>query len=145
MEDMDLRGADLSGAVLNMSLFTGACLAGVNLHKADLRETGLADIDLEGADLRRANLRGASFHLGSTRSGLVGSVIPCEGSKTGFYTDEREEQTYRRPEDIRKANLSHADLRGARIKGVDFYLVDVRGAKYTRRQGTYFKKCGAII
>ena len=88
---------------------------------------------------------GASFHLGSTRSGLVGSVIPCEGSKFGFYTDEREEQNYRRPEEIRKANLCRADLRGARIDGVDFYLVDVRGAKYTRRQGKYMKRCGAIM
>jgi uncharacterized protein YjbI with pentapeptide repeats len=145
MEEMDLRGVDLSGAVLGSGLLTGACLAGANLRRADLQNTGLADIDLEGADLRRANLRGASFHLGSTRSGLVGSVIPCEGSKTGFYTDEREEQYFRRPEEIRKANLRRADLRGAKIKGVDFYLVDVRGAKYSAKQGKYLKRCGAIM
>src|SRR3712207_7636310 len=47
---------------------------------ADLRNTGLADVEWEGADLRDADLRGASFHMGSTRSGLVGSSIPCEGS-----------------------------------------------------------------
>jgi uncharacterized protein YjbI with pentapeptide repeats len=136
---------DLSGAVLTLGMLTGACLAGSNLRKADLQKAGLAEIDLEGADLRGADLRGASFQLGSTRSGLVGSLIPCEGSKTGFYTDEREEQNYRRPEEIRKANLSYTDLRGAKIKGVDFYLVDVRGAKYTRRQGKYMKRCGAIM
>ncbi|HEV8291536.1 MAG TPA: pentapeptide repeat-containing protein, partial [Tepidisphaeraceae bacterium] len=135
IEEMDLRGMDLSGAVLTMGLLTGACLAGSNLRKADLRKAGLAEIDLEGADLHGADLRGASFHLGSTRSGLVESVIPCEGSRFGFYTDEREEQGYRRPEEIRKANLSFCDLRGAKIKGVDLYLVDVRGAKYTKRQG----------
>jgi uncharacterized protein YjbI with pentapeptide repeats len=145
MEEMDLRGVDLSGATLGGGLLTGACLAGANLRKADLQNTGLAEIDLEGADLRKANLWGASFHLGSTRSGLVGSLIPCEGSKTGFYTDEREEQNYRRPEEIRKANLSHADLRGAKISGVDFYLVDVRGAKYTGKQAKYLKRCGAIM
>ena len=145
MEEMDLRQIDFSGAKLGGGLLTGACLAGANLRKADLQNTGLADIDLQGADLRRANLHGASFHLGSTRSGLVNSVIPCEGSKFGFYTDEREEQHFRRPEEIRKANLTHADLRGAKIKGVDFYLVDVRGAKYTRRQAKYMKRCGAIM
>jgi uncharacterized protein YjbI with pentapeptide repeats len=145
MEEMDLRRVDLSGAVLNGGLLTGACLAGANLRKADLQNTGLAEIDLEGADLRKANLHGCSFHLGSTRGGLVGSVIPCEGSKTGFYTDEREEQHFRRPEEIRKANLSRADLRGAKINGVDFYLVDVCGAKYSGRQGKYLKRCGAIM
>ncbi|HEV8379888.1 MAG TPA: pentapeptide repeat-containing protein [Tepidisphaeraceae bacterium] len=145
LEGMDLTGMDLSGAVLSMALLTGASLAGANLYKASLQKAGLAEIDLEGADLRRADLRGASFHLGSTRSGLVGSVIPCEGSRTGFYTDEREEQSYRRPEEIRKANLCNADLRGANIRGVDFYLVDVRGARYTHRQGKYLKRCGAIM
>jgi uncharacterized protein YjbI with pentapeptide repeats len=48
-------------------------------------------------------------------------------------------------EEIRKVNLSYSDLRGATIKGVDFYLVDVRGATYTRRQGKYLKRCGAIM
>src|SRR6267142_529412 len=144
LEMMDLAGTDLRGADLSRCLLTGARAAGGKFRKADLREAGLAEVDLEGADLRGADLRGASFHLGSTRSGLVGSVIPCEGSKTGFYTDEREEQNYRRPEEIRKANLSFCDLRGAKIKGVDFYLVDVRGAKYTSRQGKYLKRCGAI-
>ena len=38
-----------------------------------------------------------------------------------------------------------ADLRCAKIQGVDFYLVDLRGAKYTNVQGAYFKKCGAIL
>jgi uncharacterized protein YjbI with pentapeptide repeats len=145
LEEVDLTACDLRAADLSKCLLTGAHLAGANLRKADLREAGLAQIDLEGADLRGADLRGASFHLGSTRSGLVGSVIPCEGSKTGFYTDEIEEQCFRRPEEIRKANLSGADLRGAKLKGVDFYLVDVRSAKYSRKQAKYLKRCGAIM
>ena len=71
---------------------------------------GLADIDWEGACLREADLTGATFHLGSSRSGLVGSPIACEGSRTGFYTDDYDEQTFKSPEEIRKANLSGADL-----------------------------------
>ena len=83
----------------------------------------MADIDWEGADLRGANLRNCTFHLGSSRSGLVNSPIACEGSRTGFYGDEFDEQTYRSPEEIRKANLCGADLREADVGGTDFYLV----------------------
>ena len=37
------------------------------------------------------------------------------------------------------------NLRGANIEGVDFYLVDLRGAKYTDDQREYLKRCGAIL
>jgi hypothetical protein len=36
-------------------------------------------------------------------------------------------------------------LRGAIIDGVDFYLVDLRGAKYDHRQAEHFRRCGAIL
>jgi uncharacterized protein YjbI with pentapeptide repeats len=49
------------------------------------------------------------------------------------------------PEEIRKANLKGADLRGAKIEGVDFYLVDLRGARFSRQQGEHFRRCGAIL
>ena len=110
-----------------------------------MREAGLAEIGWEEANLRDADLRGATFHMGSTRSGLVGSITPCEGSRTGFYTDDLAEQDFKSPEEIRKANLCGADLRGAKIDGVDFYLVDLRGAKYSQDQAEHFKKCGAIL
>ena len=78
-------------------------------------------------------------------TGLVGSTIPCEGSKTGFYTDDFGDREFANPEDIRKANLCGADLRGARVKGVDFHLVDLRRARYTPAQERYFRRCGAIL
>jgi uncharacterized protein YjbI with pentapeptide repeats len=145
LEYLSLPGADFSYASLKGALLTGTSMPGAKLNMADLRETGLADVDWEGVDLRDANLRGATFHMGSSRSGLVGSPIACEGSRTGFYTDEYEEQTYKAPEEIRKANLCGAYLRGACLEDVDFYLVDLRGALYTPEQETHLRRCGAIL
>ncbi len=83
--------------------------------------------------------------MGSTRCGLVDSDLASEGTRTGFYTDDFTEQEFRAPEEIRKANLCGADLRGAKVEGADFYLVDLRNAKYTQEQATHFAKCGAIL
>ena len=99
----------------------------------------------EGAKLRNADLRGATFHMGTTRSGLVGSPIASEGSRTGFYTDDYEDRYFKAPEEIRKANLRGADLRGARLENVDFYLVDVRDALYGPEQEEHLRRCGAIL
>lgn len=139
-ENMNFDSALLDGALLTGSMLRSACFASANL-----RNCGLAEIDWEDADLRGADLRGSTFHLGTTRSGLVGSTIPCEGSRTGFYTDEYFDTAYRNPDEIRKANLCGADLREAQIDGVDFYLVDLRGARYSEDQAEWFRKCGAIL
>ena len=101
---------------------------------ADLRDARLAEIDWPGACLRDANLQGVNFHLGSTRSGMIDSPIPCEGSRTGFYTDDFLDRDVKPAEEIRKANLRGADLRGANIRDVDFYLVNLRDARYTADQ-----------
>ena len=145
LEGLNLPEARLEGANLQKALLTDSFMPRANLRRAQLQGTGLADINWEGADLRGADLRGASFHLGTTRSGLVGSPYTSHGTRTGFYTNEFDEQTYRAPEEIRKANLRGADLRGARIEGVDFYLVDLRGAKYDAGQAAYFERCQAIL
>jgi hypothetical protein len=83
--------------------------------------------------------------MGSSRSGLVDSPLASEGTRTGFYTDEYKEQHYRDPEAVRKVNLCGADLRGAKVKTVDFYLVDLRGAIYDEHQRRHFERCGAIL
>jgi uncharacterized protein YjbI with pentapeptide repeats len=145
LEGLTLPAADFEGAWLRGALLTGTSMPSANFSFADLRETGLADVDWEGADLNGADLRDCSFHLGSTRSGLVGSPIACEGSRTGFYTDDYDEQTFKAPEEIRKANLCGADLRGANLEGVDFYLVDLRGARYEAEQERHLRRCGAIL
>ncbi len=116
-----------------------------SFYKATLRGAGLADIQWEQADLREADLSGCSFHLGSSRSGLVGSPYPGHGSRTGFYTNDYDDQVYKPPEQIRKANLRGADLRGANVQDTDFYLVDLRQARYDRDQAEHFRRCDAIL
>ena len=116
-----------------------------NFEGAALNNARMALINWEYCDLRNADLRGCSFHLGSTRCGLVGSPYPSHGTRTGFYTDEYKEQYFKPPELIRKANLFGADLRGANITGVDFYLVDLREAKYDRGQLDQLISTGAIL
>lgn len=98
-------------------------------------------------DCQHMTFQGANctFHMGSTRSGLVDSPYPCEGSRTGFYTDDFGDQYFKSPEEIRKANLCGADLRGAQVEDADFYLVDLRGAVYDRVQGAHFERCRAIL
>jgi uncharacterized protein YjbI with pentapeptide repeats len=145
LEEMDLAGADFHHAHLEGALLSDASLAGADLHGASLRETGLGNVSFEGANLRDADLRGATFHMGNSRCGLVLSPIACEGSRTGFYTDDEGEQHFKPPEEIRKANLCGADLRGAKIAGGDFYLVDLRGALYDGQQEEHFRRCGAIL
>jgi uncharacterized protein YjbI with pentapeptide repeats len=145
LEGLELPGVCFEDANLEGALLTGCVMPGANFDNACLKSAGLGDVDWEGASLREADLRGATFHMGSSRSGLVGSPIASEGSRTGFYTDDYEEQYYKAPEEIRKANLCRADLRGALIDGVDFYLVDLRGARYDAEHEDHFRRCGAIL
>jgi uncharacterized protein YjbI with pentapeptide repeats len=144
-EDSHLADAQLQGATLVGAHLTGTSFPNADLRNANLQSTGLAEIDWEQADLSCADLRGATFHMGSSRSGLVGSIIACEGSKTGFYTDDYEDMTFKRPEEIRKANLRGADLRGVKANGVDFYLVDLRDAKLDAELYEQARSAGAIL
>lgn len=145
LEGMRLPGMDCRRANLEGALLTDAVLPGADFENACLRETGLGNVNLERACLRGADLRRATFHMGSSRSGLLFTPIASEGTRTGFYTDDADEQNFKAPEEIRKANLCGADLRGARIDGVDFYLVDLRGALYDKKQEMHFRRCRAIL
>jgi uncharacterized protein YjbI with pentapeptide repeats len=145
LEGMVLPGADFRRTILKGALFTGSVMPRASFRGAKLVNTGLAEIEWEHADLRGADLRGASFHMGSSRSGLVDSPIASLGTRTGFYTDDYNEQDFKSPEEIRKANLRGADLRGAKIDGVDFYLVDLRDALYDASQEQQLRSTGAIL
>ena len=145
LENLHWPAASLERANLKRAYLTGSVMPGAKMRGAILRAAGLADVDWEDADLRDADFTHCAFHLGSSRSGLVGSPIACEGSRTGFYTDDYLEQDFKSPEEIRKANLRCADLRGAIVDKTDFYLVDLRGARYTTDQAEHFRRCGAIL
>jgi uncharacterized protein YjbI with pentapeptide repeats len=144
-EGMELADVVFESANLKNAIMTNSIMRRANFVRANLQGAKLADVEWESADLRKADLRGATFHMGSSRSGLVGSPIASEGSRTGFYTDELNEQDFKAPEEIRKANLRGADLRGAKIDGVDFYLVDLRDARFDSRQAEHFRRTGAIL
>jgi uncharacterized protein YjbI with pentapeptide repeats len=145
LEGQRLDGCDLTGAHLDGADLTGSSAVGADLTGASLRGAGLADIDWAGAKLQGADLWGATFHMGTTRSGLLFTPIASEGTRTGFYTDGFDERTYKSPEEIRKANLCGADLRGADLRNVDFYLVDLRGAQFDPKQEDHLRRCGAIL
>ncbi len=146
MQYMRLPKADFRDACLANALLTGSSMPEANFMGADLQGAVLADIDWPEADLSGADLRCCEFHLGSSRSGMVGCpYLPMEGSRTGFYTDDSEEQHFKPPEEIRKANLRGADLRGAKLEGTDFYLVDLRDAQYTPKQAELLRRSGAIL
>jgi len=83
--------------------------------------------------------------MGSRRSGLVERFLASEGTRTGFYSDDGLEQHFKSPEETCKANLRGADLRGAQVEGTDFYLVDLRDARYDETQADHFRRCGAIL
>jgi uncharacterized protein YjbI with pentapeptide repeats len=150
LQDCDLENihwddARFDGALLSRAYLTGSILHYANFRDADLRHAGLGDIDWEGADLRGADLTGCSFHMGSTRCGLVDSPYPSEGTRTGFYTDDYDDRYFKPPEEIRKASLQGANLLGANVEGVDFYLVDLRDAIYDDSQRHHFSRSGAIL
>jgi uncharacterized protein YjbI with pentapeptide repeats len=145
LEGVAASDVSLSRALLTRALLTAASLPRANLKHANLRGAGLAHVELEDADLRSVDFTHASFHLGSSRSGLVGSVIAGEGSRTGFYTDDYGDKCFKDPEAIRKASLCGADLRGAIVEDCDFYLVDLRHARYHPSAAEHFKRCGAIL
>jgi len=142
---MDLVGLSASDADFARADLTGARLSGADLRRAVFADGTLADVDFEGADLRGADLRRCAFHLGGSRSGLVGSEIAGEGSRTGFYGDVEDEARFTSPEDLRKANLRAADLRGALLDGVDLFLVDLRQARLDPAAREHARRCRAIL
>lgn len=145
LEDVQVTDGKFYLADLSFAHLTGSVMPAADLLKARLQGAHLAEIHWERANLREADLRGVSFHMGSSRSGLVGSPIAMEGSMTGFYTDDREELYFKRPELIRKANLRGADMRGVEAEGVDFYLVDLREARLDPQLERQARRTGAIL
>ena len=145
LESQILIGNSFQEADLSEAFLTHSRMRNVDLSNANLQSARLAEIDWVDCALRNVDFSGSQFHLGSTRCGMVDSVYPSHGTRTGFYTDDYDDQYFKYPEEIRKANLSYCDLTGAKVWYADFYLVDLRGAKYTEDQEEHFRKCKAIL
>jgi uncharacterized protein YjbI with pentapeptide repeats len=145
LEDVYLAHAKFQNANFSNAHLTGSVFPAADFRGANLKAAGLAEIDWEEADLTGADISRASFHMGSSRSGLVNSPYACEGSKTGFYTDDYEDLSFKRPEEIRKANLRGANLTNVTADGVDFYLVDLRDAILSPALREQARATGAIL
>ena len=115
-----LAAADFHDVNLCNALLTGSQMQEANFISAEILAAQVWPISSGLALIYMMLTCDASFHLGSSRSGLVDSLIACEGSRTGFYTDDYDEQDIKPIEEIRKANLRGADLRGANIEGSRF-------------------------
>src|SRR4029079_14838141 len=102
LEGVRATGLWMAEANLVGAHFTASTLPGVDLSRATLTGAGLGEVDWPHANLRNASLRRGTFHMVASRSGLVGAPYACEGSKTGFYTDDYEDLSFKRPEDVRK-------------------------------------------
>ncbi|MFN0135095.1 MAG: pentapeptide repeat-containing protein [Phycisphaerae bacterium] len=145
LQELEILEASFVSAELSECDLSGTHMPGANFHEAEFRDVGVMNASWPGADLSYSDLTGLMFHAGTSRSGLVGSPLASEGTRTGFYTDESLEQRFREPEQIRRADLRGCDLRGAKIEGVDFYLVDLRGAKLSDDQIPWLRQCRAIL
>ena len=145
LEQLDLSGCNFAGAKLQGCYLTDSTASHASFKLADLSRVGLAGVVWENCDLRGADLRGAAFHMGSTRCGLVDSPYPSHGTRTGFYTDDYVDLSFKHPEQVRKAALIGCDLRGAILFGCDFYLVDVRDCQLDPEQRELMASCGAIL
>ncbi len=72
---------------------------------------------------------------GTPRSHYHDGVQPPGLEHPPIYPDDEIAQDHLPPEAIREANLC----------GVDFYLVDLRHAKYDADQAEYLRQSGAIL
>ena len=139
------RGIELRDCNLKASHLTGSVLTGASLRGSSFTAAGLADVSWVDCDLRDVDFTSASFHLGSTRSGLLVGAPPSWGTRTGFYPRDDGLDSDARPEQIRKADLRQCDLRGALVERCDFYLVDLRGALLSASQVDHLRSCKAIL
>jgi hypothetical protein len=76
---------------------------------------------------------------------FVMSPYPSHGTRTGFYTDDLEELSFKSPEEVRRGAMIRSDLRGAKLMGVDFYLIDLRETQLTPDQRRQVVATGGIV
>ena len=140
LEFVRLPGADFHSAHLKNALLTGSQMPGAVLPGRTAAR--MADIEWEGADLARPTCETARF-IRARRSGLVGSPIASEGSRTGFYTDEFHEQDFKDARGDPQGRSGTPTC--ARVSTTSTSTWSTRGAKYSDDQEDHFRRCGAIL
>lgn len=144
LEGLHFEAPDFTWASLDRALLTDTRFPRADLRGATIVEAGLAGVAWAGADLRDTDLSRTSFHLGSSRSGLLFAGT-SEGTRTGFYTEEMRDLAHKDPAEVRIADLRGVDLTGAHTDDTDWYRVDLRGARYDAAQRRHMAACGAIL
>lgn len=134
-ENLELEESDLTGASLREARLGGSKLRGCRAH-------GLV---LDGADLRLTAWSRVSFHVGSTRAGLLLGAPALEGSMTGFYAAEAAVDERLAPDDACAASLRGCDLRWARFEETSLFKVDLRGARLDPSLREQARRDGALL
>ncbi len=151
LPNAQLFAADLRGAMLWRTNLAGADLRHADLSGAMLWESNLEGADLDGADLEGAMLDGANLSTTSlSGSKLLNATLreaDLRDAYLGIVEIEEPEDEIEEPDsvyvDLRKANLSGADMRDADISGAileetlfaNVNLRNIRGFKYVDYRG----------
>ena len=141
---LDLDGLAAEGVELERVELTDASLRGATLRASRLWRCRAHGALLDGADLRSTSWSEVSFHVGSTRSGLLLGAPPLEGSRTGFYAEAAADERFA-PDDARAASLRGCDLRGARFVDTSLFRVDLRGARLDPPLREQARRDGALL
>jgi uncharacterized protein YjbI with pentapeptide repeats len=149
----------LAGAFLNRARWPGIHLEHVDLHSADLSEADLCQANLENADATEVRFRRAKLEKAILNSGVA---LKADFSGANLRSVLAKQASFRQANlsraclaeadlsgaNLQGANIEDADFRGANLEGanlVDFYLVDLRDAKYTAFQAAHLRSCRAIL
>jgi uncharacterized protein YjbI with pentapeptide repeats len=139
--DPDLPRTNLAGAKLYRAIFVDARLCDAILADADLHGSDLTGAALEDAGLHRANLswailNGAGAGFAPFVDANLANAVWRDGSAVGASFDGADlHRIDLRGTTVRAGSLVDADLRYARLDGVDFTNTDLTGANWRRATG----------
>lgn len=128
LSNMELTQPNWRQVLLVDANLVGSVFSSARLTRANLRGARLEGIVWENSDLRHADLDGASF--GPDPVGWRANLPPLP---------------HLPQHSLPRASLRGSDLRGAKLESVDFFAVDMRRCRLTRRQEAHLRRCGAIL
>jgi uncharacterized protein YjbI with pentapeptide repeats len=133
LEGAHLQGANLAGIYGDYLNLEGADLKGADLSSAQLKMANLDRADLQGALIDGANLSHADLRKADLRN-IKTTFIP--EYDFGFDSDPAYDQIDSQRISV---NLEYADLRDAKLEGVDFEKANLRSANLLTATGLSYK------